>query len=388
LILVTALVITSYQRQARLPARPTAPPRPAGPAAPGDTGRTIMVDAPATGSAVEPIIVRTTPLVPPPELPKLDAVPHVEPAPPTAPVAQPKSEHVVANAGTPAKQGSASVFDLQPPDDPRAERAVPPDDPPVARVVPPDDPLAAQVAPQREVPAGSPLKPPAPLRSAWGDPLAPDSPELAFRVVAAPDPGPVDRPQEPRPTPEQIFQSIQAEAQQKQAEQKNLEREVALSKFRGMAEMIQRTQAERIQFHEDLRRVLSELGNNAGPEIKALCERYGRDMPAEVERAATVRLNRLAAGVKRERRIALMRVHGFPEAMILDDLAKELDPTRGTRGGPRNHNEVRVFAARILLKYPPPAPRAAPGEATTVTNPAAVARTPAPPAQPSVRPTQ
>jgi hypothetical protein len=302
-----------------------------------------MVDAPATGSAVEPITLRTRPVLPPPPLPELAAA-----------AAEPNPAPALAQVGTPAERGPASVFDLDPPAGSAAA------------------PAPAPAGPERKIPAGPPLEPPAPLVSAWGEPLAPDSPELAFRVVAAPGPGPAQRPQEPKPTRDQILQAIQAEAQQKKAEQMNLEREVALSKFREMADMFQRTQAERVRFHEDLRRVLNELGSDAGPEIKALCERYGRDMPAGVEKAATLALNRSAAGAKREVRIARMRAHGFPEAMILDDLAREVDSTRNTRGGPRNSNDVRVIAARLLLRYPPPAPRPVPAAPTTGASAAAL----------------
>jgi hypothetical protein len=191
------------------------------------------------------------------------------------------------------------------------------------------------------------------------DSLAPDSPELAFRV-----PGPAWEPlpdatatataSEPTPTREETIQEILAESAQKRVEQQNLKREVALSRAREAWELHRRAQAERQAFHDELRRVLQGFGPRSGPEIKALCDRYGRVMHSEVKKAMTVALNRLAASVNLEVKLGLMRAYGAPEAMLLDALANELDRTRNQRGGPRDQNEVRVRAAQRLLKYPPP----------------------------------
>ena len=42
--------------------------------------------------------------------------------------------------------------------------------------------------------------------------------------------------------------------------------------------------------------------------------------------------------------------------MILEILAHDLDKQiRGKRGGPKDRNGVRVYAAKLLLTFPPPA---------------------------------
>ena len=51
-----------------------------------------------------------------------------------------------------------------------------------------------------------------------------------------------------------------------------------------------------------------------------------------------------------------MRKIGLPEPVLLDFLAHKVDQTRNTRGGPRDDDEVRVRAARLLLTYPLPVP--------------------------------
>jgi hypothetical protein len=230
--------------------------------------------------------------------------------------------------------------------------------PPTSETPPAPEPEPTPATATAPVTVTRPLEPPQPLRSVvLRDSLSPDSPELAFRVpgtASQPLPEATTTAPEPAATREQTIQEILAESAQKRLEQANLKREVALSKAREAWELHRRAQAERLAFHEDLRRLLQGLGNRAGPEIKSLCDRYGRAMHSEVQKAMTVALNRLAASVKLEVKLGLMRAYGAPEAMLLDSLANELDRTRNQRGGPRDHNEVRVRAALLLLKYPPP----------------------------------
>jgi hypothetical protein len=61
-----------------------------------------------------------------------------------------------------------------------------------------------------------------------------------------------------------------------------------------------------------------------------------------------------SARLTHKQQIGRLRVLGLPEARVLDFLARELDHTIGTRGGPINQDGVRVRAAHRLLMYPPP----------------------------------
>src|SRR5262249_4465243 len=148
--------------------------------------------------------------------------------------------------------------------------------------------------------AEPPLEPPTPLTSASAVPLAPDSPELAFSTVvhriAAQEP-------EPKVTSEMVRMQIEAEAEQKQAEQQQLAREVVESKFREFVERLQKTHADRQPFHDDLRRALRELGAEAGPEIKAICERFGRDTHGVVEKKVRLDMTRWSARLTRAAKI-------------------------------------------------------------------------------------
>jgi hypothetical protein len=48
-----------------------------------------------------------------------------------------------------------------------------------------------------------------------------------------------------------------------------------------------------------------------------------------------------------------MRAWGYPETMVFDYVANGVDRLLGTPGGPRDGDEVRVRAARMLLSMPP-----------------------------------
>jgi hypothetical protein len=189
------------------------------------------------------------------------------------------------------------------------------------------------------------------------EPLSPDSPELAF-------PARVRRPGVPKPEPkvtkQEILKGIFDEAEQKKAQQDQLAREVDESKYREFVAMLERVHADRRSFHDELRRALRELGTDAGPEIKAICDRYGRGTHPVVDKKVKLDMARWSDRLTRGAKIAKLRAAGLPEARILDFLASELDHTIGTRGGPANRDEVRVRAAQRLLQYPPtstPAPR-------------------------------
>jgi len=349
LILLTALVITSYQRQARL--RPLTPPpatssKAAEPATSAGRGRVIIVEGSVTGAAVEPIMVRAA--IPPPPPPPPASV--AAPVPPTTPdpLAEPMAEDpLLARADNPLKPGPFSPFDLE------AEEGNP----------------TLPTEPGREIAAETPLEPPAPLMSASKDDLSVDSPELAFRVVG--EHAPAESELDPKVTKEQIMEGIQVEADQKKADQEDFKREMAQAKSREYHETFRKLQSDRPLFHNDLRRLLQELGDGAGVEINALCDRYGRTTLPEVHKVVVLALNRSAARLKREAKIELMRSLGVPEPVILDYLAKEQHHNMNRRGGPRDSNEVRASAARILLAYPPSRPQASPPKAKSARTPAA-----------------
>ena len=97
-------------------------------------------------------------------------------------------------------------------------------------------------------------------------------------------------------TREQIERQIQDEAQQKKAEQANLGREVEVSKARELFDTIRKAHEDRGPFHDELRRILQELGKDAGAEIKNLCDRYGRSTHPVIEKVVVHSLKGSAPG--------------------------------------------------------------------------------------------
>ena len=162
LILITALVITSYQRQARL--RPLAPTftaatKEAAPATPAGRGRVIMVAESVTGAAVEPIQVRAA--TPPPLPPPLAPAPALE--------AEPIAKEALARAGDPLQPDPFSLLDLE----------------------------GEPAGPGGEAKVEPPLEPPVPPRTIVVGSLSPDSPERAFGIVGGGLPGSLS----PNPSP-------------------------------------------------------------------------------------------------------------------------------------------------------------------------------------------
>ena len=158
---------------------------------------------------------------------------------------------------------------------------------------------------------------------------------------------------------------------QKKADQENLQFEMVNAKAREYYEVFQKIQADRPAFHNELRRLVQELGDGAGPEINSLCNRFGREPLPEVKKLVILALNRSAARLKRKPKIEMLRSQGVPEPVILDVLAHEEHNKINTRGGPRDRNEVLAHAAKLLLEYPPKVPQANPPATKAARTPAA-----------------
>jgi hypothetical protein len=335
LILLAALTITAYKRHSRL--RPPAPPGVLATSVPNPTpSRSILVEPSGAGAAVESITLR--PLLPP------------VPAPPLEPVPM-------------------SAI-LTPPLDEPADDV--PGEGPLADAAPgrPGEPGTSSGDGEGRVVAGGATKtplaePPEPPRPTVAEELPADSPELAFRVAmapaeasaeaAAPTPGPAPN-AEPKVTKDQVLADVRGEAAQKKADQKDLERDIMESKLREYLDVFQKLQEDRPKFHAELRQILRERGDSS-EKIRLMCDRYGREALPEVKLEVSRRLRSSAAGLLLEAKIKYMRRCGVPEAGILDFLSHDLVKDINRPGGPRDAKEVRVFAARKLLAYPPAAPK-------------------------------
>lgn len=109
----------------------------------------------------------------------------------------------------------------------------------------------------------------------------------------------------------------------------------------------------RADFLRELSGTLKGRRSSAGPEIVALCARYGRSIPKDAEIRAH-QILKTAQGYRLEpkARVELLRDLGWPEAMILDELAHAQAREIGRRNGPKNRSEALTVAARILLSVP------------------------------------
>ncbi|MBV8487215.1 MAG: hypothetical protein JO161_02940 [Planctomycetaceae bacterium] len=170
------------------------------------------------------------------------------------------------------------------------------------------------------------------------------SPATANATPADSQPGPREQ-----PTQEQLLHDIQAEAAAKGAEMRQL-RDVK-DRVQGQieAENQARVEADRIEFRRELDEILSLGGKEVGKNVDDLCERHGRNYDEELQRK--IRRN-LKFGGRRglEDKVQMMRLRGVPEAGILDFLANELNHSLHARNGPQSEDEVRVTAARLLLR--------------------------------------
>jgi hypothetical protein len=115
--------------------------------------------------------------------------------------------------------------------------------------------------------------------------------------------------------------------------------------------------SERARFYQELRDALELPTNEAGQLIDQASRSRSRAAdPAGITQARRVWML-VRAGA--DRKIGLMRSKGVSESIILDLLSADLHSRIGTRGGPRNVNEVRVRAAKTLLSHAVPPPTGA-----------------------------
>jgi hypothetical protein len=324
LILMAALGFVVSRRGVAVPfLTPAAVPAPER-AGPRDHGRIIMVDPSGASATLEPLRVRT----------EFSAIPPPAPAP------------ALTSAGPPP---SASVAPAKPEAVPNSQPK--PSQEPTAPVVP-----IADKDPKRD--PEQPSSAPAVLAQAARGPLelvmpVPPDPHSALSAGDLPPPVEAVPPSpEPEVTKEQIWDEIQREADQKRAELQARAEMKPLARRRLDDELRRTAQSERIPFRNALRSVLNSRGKNKGAAIERLCEQFGRQTSSTIHDQVTQVLFRSASRLDRPALVDMMRGHGLPEPIILDYLAREIHYTINSRNGPRDENEVRVRAARVLLSIP------------------------------------
>jgi hypothetical protein len=115
---------------------------------------------------------------------------------------------------------------------------------------------------------------------------------------------------------------------------------------------------EQLKFRQELREVLQAKGNLAGPDIANLDKRYGYEGDRDTVLRAYQKWHFVRGG--EQEKVDYVRSLDLPETVILEFMCATIHATIGQRNGPRDGNEVRVRAARRLLKYPLPKPSGGP----------------------------
>ena len=150
----------------------------------------------------------------------------------------------------------------------------------------------------------------------------------------------------PLPTPEEFRAQIEEEAARKNAEKVDLEAELV------DRERVRRYE-DRVRFHEELSHIIeAPSGKTVASEIDALAKRFrGVSDPKMYAKGKRIwRDSRVPQAV----RVQQIRTLGIAESDILDFISDNLNEVMRSRNGPRNQNDLRVRAARLLLKYPVP----------------------------------
>jgi hypothetical protein len=213
-------------------------------------------------------------------------------------------------------------------------------------------------------------------------------------LASAPSPAADLPPKQADPPPPEvskkaILDDIQREAAEKENQRHSLEELKPRARALLLAESVARIQAGRTPFHDELRQLLKTHGPSAGSEIEKLCIRAGRDMPPEIKSAYYRGIRRIPPRMTRQAEIEFMRGCGLPEPVIFDYVARKVHMEElNRRGGPRDENEVRVKAARILLSSPvnTPQPNTTPDAASPADSPPVARAASLAPADPEHQP--
>ncbi len=168
-------------------------------------------------------------------------------------------------------------------------------------------------------------------------PVAPDRAAGSVDATSRPQPVP---PIEPLPTAEETHRQLAEESAKIGAER--AEEQLALSD-----RMRVRRYEDRVRFHNELRQILATDLKNAGTEIDDLVRRDRGDFDQKtLAKARGIwRNGRLKLPV----RVSQIRLLDIPESDILNFMSDNLYARMRAPGGPRDGNEVRVRAARLLL---------------------------------------
>jgi hypothetical protein len=222
----------------------------------------------------------------------------------------------------------------------------------------------AKIPPLEAQTAAAEPEPPAPLSIASAAIERARAPKPAEPAVAEPVPA-----AEPTPTREELMERIRQEGLLRQAHEEEMKRRKLEARSAVEAEALRRVEDERIEFRQALQEIVASGGEDSGEAIDDLCNRFGRGYTEDLKNRAYGSLAHYKGKLTREGEVQMLRAIGVPEAGILDYLANRLHRSMNSRNGPRHPGEVRLFAARQLLRIKVD-PSAAPSPALAPAAPA------------------
>lgn len=210
-----------------------------------------------------------------------------------------------------------------------------PADPPKAE--PESPPVAEETKPESRVSIASTAR----------DPVKEDPP--AAPAEALPEPA--------MPTREEMMERIRQEVELKELQEKEKERRQAEALAQFQAEGVQRQEDERTLFHKALQDLVAAGGREVGKAIDDLCDQFGRVYSQEKKEAVKAALGQIHGRASRSQEVMMLRTLGIPEPGVLDYISNEIHRrSLHARNGPQNTDEVRLLAAKELLRIGPAAP--------------------------------
>jgi hypothetical protein len=162
---------------------------------------------------------------------------------------------------------------------------------------------------------------------------------------------PAEPNQAPTPSREELAEQIRAEAAEKNAELNQLRDLKSQARGQVDAESLARVDEERETFHDQLSQIVRSRSSQAGKQIDELCNQYGRAYDTELRAKISYLMTHLNGRTTRDVKVKFLRDRGVPEPAILDFLANEIKHYINSRKGPRDSDEVRVSAAKMLLSF-------------------------------------
>lgn len=244
---------------------------------------------------------------------------------------------------------------------------------------------AVAAAEPRPEPKAEPEPPPpaaevAPAEKPSRISIASVSPDLSAPNAAAVDPAvdvaavrEVPPAVEPLPTQEEMMERIRQEAELRAIQREELERRQQAELGQLKVDSAKRAEEERSQFRRELRDILKAGAAGSGPAIEALCDQFGRTYNEGVRQRAYAILARNKGRLTSDAEVRILRSLGVPEPAVLDFLCNRVNRSLHSRNGPHDTDEVRVAAARQLLRIPT---TGVPAADPTPTAPASPARSP------------